>query len=75
MSLFRQQRTQHKTVEELSFEFKSLYDALNRSFVHMDTRAPLANDDGFVWIFKNGSQLDVYVKDWQTGTWRIESFT
>lgn len=35
-----------------------------------DQRAPNSKETGVFWMYKNGSSIDVYIKDWISGDWR-----
>jgi hypothetical protein len=70
MSVIRQKKMAHANFSEVSAELKNVIDSINRIFTFDATRAPAANDDGKIWVFRDGSTERLYYKSALSGTWR-----
>lgn len=65
-------RENHEKPDALEAELKNIDTSKEQAFVYMATRAPNSSDRGpaRVWVHKNGSSLDMYLLDLQSGDWR-----
>jgi len=64
-------RERHDTNEALEDELKAIDENKEPAFTWNASRAPNASDKNHrVWFHLNGSNLDMYVFNSQSGTWK-----
>jgi len=70
MAYFKSRRTRFENLEDVAQEFEHLYKQLGSFVVNDATRAPHAEDQGLLWIFRDGATQRLYIKNVKSGTWR-----
>ena len=67
---FQLKHQRHPEQPSIDDEFTSLIERLNSILIMTDNRKPASGDQGLMWFHINGSQIDMYIRDELTGTWR-----
>lgn len=70
MNVFKLLRDRHPDQSSVDQEFKNIIQQLQSFCIRGANRAPAAGDDGFLWIFEDGTTIRLYIKDKDSGTWR-----
>ena len=70
MAYINSRRTRFDNLDEVAQEFEHLYSQLGRMIVNDATRAPNTEDQGLIWIFRDGTTHRLYIKNVKSGVWR-----
>ena len=73
--IFNQEKRNHSNQNDVDSEFDNIFRQLHQFFTYSKDRAPHSKDQGIFWAHKNGAEIDLYIRDLQSGTWRKETFT